>query len=654
MKIIFTILVFITTISNIQAQNKEVLKIDSLKNELSKAKEDTNKVKLFRKISNTYRRSNYKLAMDYMKKSETLATTLNYNDGISIANYGLGNIYMDHSDFNNALKCFNKAIEIEKAAGHKASMANLLHNIANVYLSMADYAKGIKLNLQALKLFEEVGDTIGTANCHTNIAYVYEKIGDTKKSMNHTQKAMKLYTETGAKWGIAVSLVNIGSLYSKSGDFAKSKPYFTKALEIYTELNQADGMDLALINLSENHLDSREYKPALDFALKALQISKANDLPEALAYDYKTISKIYYRMSLDEKLNDTDLGEIVRENDPIKMAEAYIDSSLSIIKSSEMLSEYSEALELKAKINAAAGDYKNAYENYKLFKVLNDSVFNIEKDKKITQSAMQYDFDKKEAKIKAENEKQSIRQRNIRNSIAGGLVGTLIFLVVVYRQRNKISKEKARSEALLLNILPYEVAEELKEKGSADAKNFDEVTVLFTDFKGFTQLSEKLTPTELVSEINHCFSAFDYIMQKHGIEKIKTIGDSYMAAGGIPKPNKTHSIDVVNAALEIQKFMHNLKKEKEAQGKLFFEIRIGIHTGTVVAGIVGVKKFAYDIWGDTVNTASRMESSGEAGKINISGTTYEFVKEKFKCEYRGKIQAKGKGEIDMYFVEDNI
>jgi len=264
---------------------------------------------------------------------------------------------------------------------------------------------------------------------------------------------------------------------------------------------------------------------------------------------------------------------------------------------------------------------------------------------------MQYDFDKKEAKIIAENEKQSIRQRNIRNSIAGGLAGTLIFLVVVYRQRNKISKEKARSEGLLLNILPYEVAEELKEKGSADAKNFDEVTVLFTDFKGFTQLSEKLSPTELVTEINHCFSAFDHIMQKHGIEKIKTIGDSYMAAGGIPTPNKTHSMDVVKAALEIQQFMQNLNTQKDAEGKPFFEIRIGIHTGTVVAGIVGVKKFAYDIWGDTVNTASRMESSGEAGKINISGTTYERVKDKFKCEYRGKVQAKGKGEIDMYFVE---
>jgi class 3 adenylate cyclase len=263
---------------------------------------------------------------------------------------------------------------------------------------------------------------------------------------------------------------------------------------------------------------------------------------------------------------------------------------------------------------------------------------------------MQYEFDIKEAATKAEQEKKDILQRTIRNSIAASLAGALIFLIVVYRQRNKISKARKRSDELLLNILPSEVAEELKHKGSADAKQFDEVTVMFTDFKGFTQISEKLSPTELVNEIHTCFKAFDNIITKHNIEKIKTIGDSYMCAGGLPVVNKTHAEDVVNAALEIQQFMHRHLEERKKSGKEIFEIRIGIHTGTVVAGIVGVKKFAYDIWGDTVNIASRMESSGEAGKVNISGTTYELVKDKFNCIHRGKIQAKNKGEIDMYFV----
>ncbi len=217
-------------------------------------------------------------------------------------------------------------------------------------------------------------------------------------------------------------------------------------------------------------------------------------------------------------------------------------------------------------------------------------------------------------------------------------------------KNNLLAKEMQKSEDLLLNILPYEVSQELKAKGSADAKLINEVTVLFTDFKGFTKLSEQLSPQDLVAEINHCFSAFDNIMQKHGVEKIKTIGDAYMAAGGLPTPNGTHAMDVVNAAVEIQQFMASHKQEKDAEGKLAFEIRIGVHTGPVVAGIVGIKKFQYDIWGDTVNTASRMESSGEAGKVNISGTTYALVKNAFACTYRGEIDAKNKGNMKMYFV----
>jgi len=221
----------------------------------------------------------------------------------------------------------------------------------------------------------------------------------------------------------------------------------------------------------------------------------------------------------------------------------------------------------------------------------------------------------------------------------------------IIKQRDEIEREKIRSEELLLNILPQEVAEELKDKGESKAKLVDEVTVLFTDFKDFTAMSEKLTPQELVNEIHDCFSAFDAIMQKHGVEKIKTIGDSYMAAGGLPIPKKTHATDAINAALEIQTFMEKRKIEKQSANEWFFEIRIGIHTGPVVAGIVGLKKFSYDIWGDTVNTASRMESAGETGKVNISGSTYEKVKTEFTFQHRGKIQAKGKGELEMYFVQ---
>ena len=230
----------------------------------------------------------------------------------------------------------------------------------------------------------------------------------------------------------------------------------------------------------------------------------------------------------------------------------------------------------------------------------------------------------------------------------------------VMQRTEELRAEKKRSDALLLNILPEEVAEELKAKGEAAAKLIERVTILFTDFKGFTTLSERMGPRDLVRGLNECFSAFDRICARHNVEKIKTIGDSYMAAGGLPTPNGTHAVDVVNAALEMRDFIMGSKMNKVAAGLPFFEIRIGIHSGPVVAGIVGVKKFQYDIWGDTVNTASRMESSGEVGQVNISEATYELVKDEkrrgseeaaFTFTPRGKVQAKGKGAMEMYFVQ---
>ena len=211
-------------------------------------------------------------------------------------------------------------------------------------------------------------------------------------------------------------------------------------------------------------------------------------------------------------------------------------------------------------------------------------------------------------------------------------------------------KERKKSDKLLLNILPELVAEELKEKGTVQPVYFENVTIMFTDFVGFTKIAEEMNPHELIKELDKCFSKFDKVLEIYNLEKLKTIGDSYMCAGGIPKVNITKAADCCLAALEILSIMNELKSIKKEENKPYWEIRIGIHSGPAMAGVVGEKKFAYDIWGDTVNIASRMESSGCSGRINISSATYEEVKSKFECEYRGKVMAKNKGEVDMYFL----
>lgn len=222
---------------------------------------------------------------------------------------------------------------------------------------------------------------------------------------------------------------------------------------------------------------------------------------------------------------------------------------------------------------------------------------------------------------------------------------------IINQRTEDLILEKEKTEALLINVLPKNTADEIMAKGKATKIKYNFVTVLFSDIQGFTKIAEEMNPEVLIDELDKFFFHFDSVVEKYGIEKIKTIGDAYMCAGGIPEKNRTNPVEVILAALEMQQYMNKLKASSELEGMKFWDIRIGIHTGTVVAGVVGQKKLSYDIWGDTVNTASRMESSGEAGKINISGTTYEFVKDFFLCEHRGKMPVKYKGELDMYFVD---
>lgn len=542
--------------------------------------------------------------------------------------------------FNEALGYYTSALKLFEELGIKQGISWSHNNMAGIYSEQGNNAKAIESYTKILRTYEEAGDKSGIGDCWINIGTIYFEQDDYDKALECFTKALKLKTEVVDQRGMATSLNNLGNVYGDQGFHDNAIDYYNKSLNKYEELGDKHGMSYALSNLGVSHRNIGKYSEALDLLARSLEIREALNEQKGIAISLNAIGTVH------EKLGEYDKA-IAYGSRALAIAQEIDDATLIEDASYALWTAY-----------RSTGHYQDALIMHELYLQTKDSLESEQNRKGIIRQEFKYEYEKQAAAdsikavaaVKLKNE-EIRRAKLARNGFLGGFVLVALFAGVFFVQRKRISKEKERSEDLLLNILPEEVALELKDKGQAEAKAIDEATVLFTDFKGFTALSEQLSPKELVADIHECFSAFDKIMEKHGLEKIKTIGDAYMAAGGLPVINKTHAGDVVKAALEIRDFMDKERSIKTELGVPYFEIRIGIHTGPVVAGIVGIKKFQYDIWGDTVNTASRMESSGEVGKVNISETTYALINDQFNCEYRGEIEAKGKGKLKMYFVE---
>ena len=538
-------------------------------------------------------------------------------------------ILNDKGKYTQAISKINEATGLINERDYPITYASLFQTLGVCYDNLGFYPKAIESFLDALRIYESENDTLGISNCHNNLANIQTAIDELDDAKRNYFISLDYARALKDSVNIGIAYNNLGGLYMWEQKYDSALGFIKKALSMANALQDNLLMLSANGSMSDYYFDLGNIDSALYYQKISHQLSRDFGSAFDLANEQISIASIYL---FAHRLKEA------REASVLALEMAMENNIKHIINRS-----YSNL----AQIDSINGDFKQALYFYQLAEAYSDSINNEDVAKSAVRQQLEFDFEKKEALAQLELERQQ-RQRNI------FILGFLFMSVAsgtILVQRNKISKEKDRSENLLLNILPYETAQELKEKGYADSKHIEQVTVLFTDFKGFTQLSETLPPKELVQAIHECFSAFDKIMERHNVEKIKTIGDAYMAAGGLPTPNTSHAKEVVRAALDIQDFMVQRAEEKRTKGQPFFEIRIGVHTGSVVAGIVGIKKFQYDIWGDTVNTASRMESSGEVGKVNISSFTQSLVKDNFECEYRGEVEAKGKGKIGMYFVD---
>lgn len=554
--------------------------------------------------------------------------------------------------YDSSFKKYDQGLNVAEVNNLDEIRGDLLNNYSITLAIVGEMGASVDCALKALSIFEKSADSTRLAKIYNNLGLRYSEMGFKESALDYYLKA----TAINERWGDTARLVynygNIGLLYYDLNDFDPALEYLSKSL-----------------NLQDTVKNRLEYSISLHYlALVYQRIGRHNDAFELEQQAFRIAAELNDELGMIPILQGK--ASIKRSQGDRQTSLAYLHQALAIAQKigarAYLINIYQDLSETYADKN----QFREAFRYSKLYTDLKDSLMSLEKNKAV-ELITQFEKENKQREIQlltkdSEIQQLSIRRQKIlRNSI--GIVGLLLLVMAIllfhrYRYVRKtnsqleeknliINKEKDRSDKLLLNILPAETAEELKLKGYAEAKHFEQVTVMFTDFVGFTKLAETLSAQDLVSEIDYCFKNFDLIISKYTIEKIKTIGDSYMCAGGLPVVNTTHAIDVVNAAIGIQRFMLNLKTERIALNKPYFEIRIGIHTGPLVAGVVGIKKYQYDIWGDTVNLASRMESSGQPGKVNISQSTWEYIKDKFTCVYRGKIEAKNKGSIDMYYVE---
>ncbi|MCB0568149.1 MAG: hypothetical protein KDC66_00220 [Phaeodactylibacter sp.] len=480
------------------------------------------------------------------------------------------------------------------------------------------------------------------------------------KSIEYGKQAYQMATNMKIDAMAAQAAYLVGQGYERDRNDRNAEVWYRSALAAAKQAGDSDLIIKSVEKRSRLATKDRDYRKAYQIVEEAFTYfsqkgTSISDLENKFERQKSQLEKEKRRLDDEREALQTEIDNLISERDVLSTDRDRLQQRQQQLVQEKKQVE--DKISEKEEELATVAEAKQRAEEVAQNKALEVKQLTRQK---LEQEAVLSAKEAELAKATLEAERATNRQKQLLILAGfGTLLALLLLVLFLYTRRSRrnlkeknkiIQQERERSEELLLNILPKPIADELKEYGKAKARKFDQVTVLFSDFVNFTAIAEKLPPEELVEELDKCFKAFDFIISQYDdIEKIKTIGDAYMCAGGLTG-RKGMPYNIIRAAMEMQQFLDEQRKEKMRLGKPYFEARIGVHTGPVVAGVVGVNKFAYDIWGDTVNIASRMEANGQEGHVNISDTTYGLVKYQFDCEYRGKVQAKNKGLIDMYFV----
>jgi len=614
--------------------------LDSLLEELENIEIDTSKVELLNNIAYKYSSKNPQTGIDYGEQAVELSKELDYETGLAESyNYlGINNSVL--GNYDKSIVYFGKALDIYKEVNDSSGISQQLSNLGTISNYQSKFVKSLDYHQQSLAIAESIQSKNRIAKQLGNIGTIYNNLKEFDKARQFFQRALDILKKTDDKKSISRQLGNIALSYNYLKDYDKALEYYNQAYEIDKQLGNKKGIAIRLGNIGIVHRYTGNYEKALYYYKQALEQNREIGSKDGEAINLANIGELHYQLAQDSVINklagnNLNLNKDYNYSKALEYSEKAKDLSLQIGATRPLIEMY----EILDKSNFQLGNYKQAHQYQSNWATLKDSVFSVEKTTEIAslEAKKQKELNEKELTLK---DLQLTRKDNERLALIVGILLFIVALIIIVNQRRK-------SEKLLLNILPQRIAKRLKKNEKNIADQFDNVSVVFLDIVGFTNYSKGTDPELIVRALNDIFTRFDNLCEKHHLEKIKTIGDCYMAVCGVPEPNTNHALAAARFALEARDVV---KDYTTPDGKKL-QFRIGIDTGSVVAGVIGTSKFIYDLWGDAVNTASQMENAGLPGEIQI---TEEFKKKveimNIQIVDRGEIEVKGRGKVNTYLI----